>query len=368
MPLKDKKLSMSNLFELKPMKNRTMNLLSIIVLVNLLLSCDPASKNSKTADARGNTLSYVEGMVVTPSVLEQKIMVSGTLKPFEETVLMPEVPGRVISINLPEGKYIKKGTLLVKLFDGDLLANLSKAQTQLQIEQQTLDRQTELLKINGISQTDYDQTRLQVASIKDDIAVLKVQIGKTEIRAPFDGTIGLRNVSIGAEVTPSTALATIRAESQLKLDFSVPEKYSAQVKPGEKVQFTIEGDDKKIDATVLATEENIEANTRNLNVRAVVDNKSSGLIPGAFANVELSLGENTNAMMVPTQAIIPEERYKKIIVAVNGKATFLTVNTGTREDSTIEVLDGIKPGDTVVTTGILLIRPGETLNFSKVTK
>jgi membrane fusion protein (multidrug efflux system) len=350
------------------MNSKTIHLFYGIILLGILQSCHPGQKNGKTSDARPNLLSYVEGVIVKSSALEQKIMVSGTLKPFEETILMPEVPGRVVSINLPEGNFVKKGTLLVKLFDGDLQANLSKAQTQMQIEQQTLDRQAELLKISGISQTDYDQTRLQVASIKDDIEVLKVQIGKTAIVAPFDGTIGLRNVSIGAEVTPSTALATIRAESQLKLDFSVPEKYSGQVKPGEKVQFTIEGDDKKIDATVLATEENIEANTRNLNVRAVVDNKSNKLIPGAFANVELSLGENDSAMMVPTQAIIPEERYKKIIVAVNGKATFLTVNTGTRQDSTIEVLDGIKPGDTVVTTGILLIRPGEMLNFSKVYK
>jgi membrane fusion protein, multidrug efflux system len=350
------------------MKDGVITILYGFVLANLLQSCDPAPKNSKTNDARGNILSYVEGIIVKPSVLEQKIMVSGTLIPFEETVLMPEVPGRVVSINLPEGNFVKKGTLLVKLFDGDLQANLSKAQTQLQIAQQTLDRQTELLKVSGISQADFDQTRLQVNSIKDDIAVLKVQIGKTEIVAPFDGTIGLRNISIGAEVTPSTALATIRAENQLKLDFSVPEKYSGQVKPGEKVQFTIEGDDKKIDATVLATEENIEANTRNLNVRAVVDNKSAKLIPGAFANVELSLGVNNNAMMIPTQAIIPEERDKKIILSVKGKATFMSVTTGVRKDSTIEVLDGIKPGDTVVTTGILLIRPGENLNFSKITK
>jgi membrane fusion protein, multidrug efflux system len=359
---------MSHLFALKLVKYRAISLFCCFILVNLFHSCDPAPKNSKATDAGGNILSYVEGIVVKPSVLEQKIMVSGTLIPFEETVLMPEVPGRVVSINLPEGQFVKKGTLLVKLFDGDLQANLMKSETQLQIEEETLSRQTELLKVNGISQTDYDQTRLQVSSIKDDIEVLKVQIGKTEIVAPFDGTIGLRNISVGAEVTPSTALATIRAENQLKLDFSVPGKYSSQVKPGDKVQFTIEGKDNNYDATVMATEEGIEADTRNLNVRAVVDNKSAGLIPGAFANVELSLGENPNALMVPTQAIIPEEREKKIILSVNGKATFLTVTTGVRKDSTIEVLDGIKPGDTVVTTGILLIRPGESLSFSKITK
>jgi membrane fusion protein (multidrug efflux system) len=314
------------------------------------------------------TVSFLEGFVVKPTVVDQFISVSGTLKPFEETVLMPEVTGRVIKINLPEGKFVKAGTLLVKLFDEDLQAQLHKSQAQLHITEQMQQRQSELMKVSGISQSDYDQTVLQVHSIKADIEVLNVQIRKTEVLAPFDGVIGLKNISVGAEVTPSTALATIRAVKQLKLDFSVPEKYSDNVKTGTKVIFTVQGNDKKYEASVMATEEGIDINTRNLKVRAVVNKSETSLVPGAFANVELRLKENKNALMIPTQAIIPQERSKKIIIAKGGRAKFLTIKTGVRQASNIEVLDGLTAGDTVVTTGILFIKPGAVLAFSKVIK
>jgi membrane fusion protein (multidrug efflux system) len=279
---------------------------------------------------------------------------------------MPEVPGRVVDINLTEGGFTKKGTLLVKLFDGDLQAQLKKSQSQLQLEQQTENRQSELMKVNGISQLDLDQTILQINSIRADIEVLKVQINKTEVRAPFDGTIGLRNISIGAQVTTATALATIRDLRHLKLDFSVPGKYSNTIKPGFKVQFSVRNEDKKYDATVMATEQGIESDTRNLNLRAIVQSDVSSLTPGEFADVELRLSENKSALMVPTEAVIPQARSKQLILAKKGRASFVTIITGIRNASSVQILSGINPGDTVVTTGILFLKPNAVLNFSKV--
>lgn len=342
-------------------------ILNVLVFIHFI-SCKSKPKDKQGAGRQENSIDFLEGYIVKPMLLDQSINVSGTLKPFEETTLMPEISGRVVNINLPEGKFVKAGTLLVKLFDGDLQAQLNKAQTQLQLAEQTQKRQSELIKVNGISQTDYDQTVLQVVSIKNDIEVLKVQIRKTELLAPYDGIIGLRNISLGAQVSQGTALATIRAVQQLKLDFSVPEKYSSEIKTGSHVKFTVQGDERKYEATVLATEEGIEYSTRNLRVRAVVQSGVNTLIPGSFANVELRLRENQQALMVPTQAIIPQERNKKLILAKNGKALFVTVKTGTRQDTYIEVQDSIHPGDTVVTTGILFIKPGANLKFSKITK
>ena len=349
------------------MNKKSINLLFILAFISILIACDTPKQDAKSTKQSG-TVSFLEGFVVKPTIVDQFISVSGTLKPYEETVLMPEVTGRVIKINLPEGKFVKAGTLLVKLFDEDLQAQLHKSQAQLQITEQMQERQSELMKVSGISQSDYDQTVLQVHSIKADIEVLDVQIHKTEVLAPFDGVIGLRNISVGAEVTPSTALATIRAVKQLKLDFSIPEKYSDDAKTGTKVLFSVQGNDKKYEASVMATEEGIDINTRNLKVRAVVNMNAASLIPGAFANVELRLKENKNALMIPTQAIIPQERSKKIIIAKGGRAKFLTIKTGVRQASNIEVLDGLAAGDTVVTTGILFIKPGAVLAFSKVTK
>ena len=346
-------------------KKIVFNLLVIIASSVILNGCKSGTSNNKTINKQAAILR-VEGIIVTPSVLDQTINISGTLKPFEETVLMPEVAGRVVDINLSEGGFAKKGTLLVKLFDGDLQAQLKKSKAQLQLEEQTEKRQSELMKVNGISQLDLDQTILQINSIKADIEVLEVQINKTEVRAPFDGTIGLRNISIGAQVTTATALATIRDVRRLKLDFSVPEKYGSIIKPGFKVKFTVQGSDIKYDAIVMATEQGIESDTRNLNGRAVVESNTASLVPGEFANVELRLSEKNDALMIPTEAVIPQERSKQIIISKQGKASFVTVTTGVRNTSSVQVLNGISPGDTVVTTGILFLKPNAVLKFSKI--
>jgi len=351
------------------MKNRVKWISFLVVLTMLcFIGCHSNKSTSKETNikSKGKFQTKVDAFVVKPSLLIDQITVSGSLLAYEEVALMNEIAGRVVLINLPEGKFVKKGMLLVKLFDDDLQANLKKLQTQLAIQEKIYQRQTDLLKVNGISQYDYDQTYLQVNSIKADIEVQQSIIRKSEILAPFDGVIGLRNVSLGAQVTPSTLLATIRMVDKLKLDFSIPEKYSSEMKPGLKVKFTVHGNDKQYDATILATEGGIDANTRNLKVRAIINSKSDELVPGGFTDVQLTLGENKNAFMIPTQAIIPQERNKSVIVAKNGKAHFVVVHTGIRRASTIEITDGINAGDTIVTTGILIIKEGVKLSFSNV--
>jgi len=348
------------------MNKKTAFFICISLIAFMAFSCHSKSSKTKGHDKKDQTQSFLTGYIVKPIQLDKAITVSGTLKPFEETVLMPEISGRVVKINLPEGKFVKTGTLLVKLFDGDLQANLKKLDAQLAILEQTNKRQSELMKVSGLSQQDYDQTVLQIHSMKADIDVLQTQINKTEVRAPFDGVIGLRNVSVGAIVSPATSLTTIRTVNKLKLDFSVPEQYSSELKPGMKIQFTVHGADEHYDATVMATEREIEQDTRNLKIRALVNSKSEQLTPGAFATVELIMGKNSQALMIPTQAIIPSERDKSVIVSKNGKATFVKVKTGIRKESSIEITDGIHVGDTVVTTGILFIKDGMKLKFSNV--
>ncbi|MDD4602340.1 MAG: efflux RND transporter periplasmic adaptor subunit [Bacteroidales bacterium] len=343
------------------------SLKSIYVFTLLLAFLFTSCGNGKNQQgARQNATQVVEGFIVKPSLLEPTITVSGTLKSFEETVLMPDISGRVVMINLPEGKFIKKGTLLVKLFDADLQASLRKLQTQLEIARQTKKRQTELLTVSGISELEYDQTTLQVNAISDDIEVLKAQISKTEVLAPYDGVIGLRNISLGTQVTPSTPLTTIRDANHLKLDFSVPEKYSQDIYDGKMISFSVQGADTSFPAHIMAAENGIEAATRNLRVRAVVNGQFSELRPGVFATVEVPLAIIPDALMIPTQSVIPQERNKKVIVARNGKALFVTILTGTRRSKDIEVVSGLNAGDTIVTTGILFLRPNSILKFSKI--
>lgn len=330
----------------------------------LAASCSGSKKKQEGKDA--GSISFIEGYIVKPTLVDETIGVSGTLKPFEETVLMPEAGGRIVMLNLPEGEFVKKGTLLVKIFDADLQAQLSKAQTSYQIGKDILDRQAELLKVDGISKVEYDQQDLVVSSARNDIDLLKAQISKTEVLAPYDGVIGLRNVSLGAQVTPSTPLATIRESDKLKLDFSVPGKYSPMINKGTRVKFRVEGDDTQFDAEVIATEEGIDLNTRNLKARAVVTAHAPSLTPGAYASVEIRLADNPNALMVPTQSIVMKERSKSVFVCRGGKAEMVPVQTGVRRSGTIEIIKGLQAGDTVVTTGVLFIRPGMELKFAKI--
>ncbi len=348
-------------------------LLALIVIVlfgYMVLRTRSKAGINKTSYRSNNArpVTKVDGVIVNPSILIDDISVSGSLMAYEEVELKNEVAGRVVMINLPEGKRVKKGTLLVKLYDDDLQAGLKKLEIQLAIQKKIHERQSELLKVNGISQNDYDQTGLQLNSLQADIEIQKVLIRKTEVLAPFDGVIGLRNISVGAIVTPSTLLATIRSEDKLKLDFSVPEKYSTEIHPGMQVDFTLSNDDRHYQATVIATEEGIDPLTRNLKVRAVVDNKSKHLIPGAFTDVELQLNEKKNALLIPTQAIIPQEQGEEVIVARNGKAHFTDVRTGIRKESTIEITNGLQPGDTIIITGLLFLKEGSPLIFSSVKK
>jgi membrane fusion protein (multidrug efflux system) len=298
--------------------------------------------------------------------LHPSIEVAGTLLPFEETEIHPEVSGKVTYLSIKEGSHVQKGTLLAKLFDGDLQAQLQKLKVQLQVAQKTEERQSELLKIGGISQQDYDLSALDVSSIKADIQVMQASIDKTIIRAPFDGKVGFRNISIGAFITPATVITTIRQDSKLKLEFSVPEKFTPKVELGNVLYFSIESSNKKYKAKIYATESGITQENRSLKVHAVVENTDKNITAGSFAKVAFDMGDNNDAIMVPTQAVIPEARDKKVIVFNGGNADFKVVTTGTRDSAKVEILSGLNIGDTVITTGLLSIKPGSKIKLSSI--
>lgn len=338
------------------------------LLTILFVSCkgekkDPAPANNPN---RGNAPVQAEAFIVKTTSLSENLEIPGTLLPYEQTEIRPEITGRVVTLNIPEGSFVKRGTLLVKLFDEDLQAQLKKLQVQLQISEKTAERQKELLKISGISQQEYDLSELSVNNLKADIELVRVNISKTEIRAPFDGRIGLKNISMGAYISPTTLITTISQVGQLKMEFSVPEKYSDAMRKGRNVGFTVAGSDKKFNASVMATESVIEANTRTLRVRTVIKGSDAALVAGAFAKVNLQLGENDHALIVPTQAVIPQARNKKVIIYNGGDPKFQVVTTGIRDSTFVQIIEGVKLGDTVVTTALLAIRPNSKIKLTKV--
>ena len=307
-----------------------------------------------------------EAITVSTSTLLNNIEVPGTVVANEATEIHPEVAGRITGIYCTEGAYIGRGATLFKLNDADLQAQLRKLQVQQRIARQNENRSADLLKIGGISRQDYEATQLQVSNTAADIAITQAQIAKTVIRAPFSGKVGLRLVSVGAYVSPTTVMTTISQVGQMKIDFTVPEKYIPQIRNGQYVNFSIAGNNKKYAARVSATESNITENTRSLQVRAIVQGDNSGLTPGAFARVQLSFDPDPNAIVLPTQVVIPQARGKKVYVYNNGVAKFVEVTTGIRDSATLQVTSGLKVGDTVLLTGLLSLRPDAKVILTKV--
>lgn len=344
--------------------------ISLLLVLATLFSCQ-SKKKKEGAGSNNNRPSgtmAVEGFLVEPQSISDNIEVPGSLLPAEETQVRAEVSGRITQLNIQEGTVVQKGALLVKLFDRDLQAQLRKLEVQLQIAEKTQERQGELLKISGVSQQDYDLAELQVENLKADMEAVKISIDKTEIRAPYQGKIGLRNVSLGSYLSPTDIVATIRQVNQLKLEFSVPEKYVKSIGKGYKVKFKVDGGQKTHTGTVLATESGVDQATRTLRVRALVSELHPELVPGVFAKVNLQLDKNNDALMIPTQAVIPQARNKQVIVMRKDSAQFVVVETGIRDSAFVQVISGLKPGDTVITTGLMAIRPDAKIRISKLTR
>lgn len=341
-------------------------IIRISLAVAVLSSCNSKKAPMGAGARRQQGPVVVDGYIVSKSSISETIEVPGSLLPFEETQIRGEVGGRIVQLNIQEGSTVQRGTMLVKLFDEDLQAQLRKLKVQLEIKNKTQERSAELLKINGISQQDYDLSALDVENLRADIEGTQIAISKTEIRAPYSGRVGLRNVSLGAYISPTDIITTIRQVDQLKLEFSIPEKYAKEIVKGYKVRFRVDGGDEEHNATVTATENSVDANTRTLRVRALVNAKHPELVPGVFAKVNLQLGKNDEALLVPSQAIIPTARNKQVILFKGDSALYTVVETGIRDSAFVQVLNGVKIGDTVVTSGLMAVRPNSKIKVTRV--
>lgn len=337
---------------------------SLLIIVSACKEKKPQTPPPAVARNQGPVM--VNGYIVKTGAVSEPLELPGTLLALEETEIHPEVNGRITGLYINEGSMISKGALMVKLFDGDLQAQLKKLKVQLQIAEKTEERNKELLKINGISQQDYDLSFLQVSNIKADIELIETNIAKTEIRAPYSGKVGFRNVSMGAYVTPATIITTIRQINQLRLQFSIPEKYSSKILIGQIIPFSIAGSTQKFLAKVYATESIVSETTRGLNIRCYVQQSNTALVAGGFAKVDMDFAKNNNAILVPTQAILPQARGKKVVVYKNGIASFVDVQTGVRDSANVEIISGINLGDTIITTGLMSIRPEAKIKLTKV--
>lgn len=305
----------------------------------------------------------VEGMIVKTERVDDKFFSTGTLLANEEVELRTEISGRITGIYFEEGSQVKKGQLLIKIDDSELRAQLKKLEIQQKLAESEEYRQQQLLKIEAVSQEEYDIALNQVNTLAAEVELLESQIVKTSIYAPFSGTIGLRYASAGGYVTTANLIATMQQLDPIKVEFSVPERYAPKIKEGTDIRFEVTGFDEVFKAKVYAIESKIDINTRTVRVRASGQNAHRQLRPGAFAQVEIVLNTFEDAILVPAEALVTELEGQKLFIAKDGKAKSQKVKTGIRTERLVQIVEGLAPQDTILLTGLMSVQEGVLLDF-----
>lgn len=344
----------------KPRSILVLVVVAIVVSAALLPRILSNDRSPRDADrgrgARGGAL-VVRTEIVHTERLDERIATVGTVLPNEEVEVRAEIAGKVDRVYFDEGSRVRAGNMLIKLNDEELQAQLLRARARRELAEQQESRVREMFSQRLVSDADYDRVKSELDVARAEERLIEAQIGKTAIRAPFDGVIGLRYVSEGGYISPATRIATLQDNRQVKVDFSIPEKYAGMVKEGDRIRFTVPGSSQTFGGMIYALESRIDPATRTLRLRALAPNDDGELFAGAFASVEVFLGER-DALVIPTYALIPELKGQKVFLYRGGKAAAQAVDIGTRTDEKIEITSGLQTGDTLITSAVLQLRPG----------
>lgn len=332
--------------------------------VNKWISSEKKTSSNRAAGSSSDSRVPVKGHVINYETLTNRVLTTGTVIANEEVDMKSEISGRIVQILFTEGGRVKKGDLLIKLNDAELQAQLEKSESRKKLAESNEIRQRTLFEKDLLAKEVYDATVNELNSVQADIALLKAQIAKTEIRAPFDGVIGLKYVSEGSYISTTTKIATLQNILAVKIDFSIPEKYVNDILKEAEITFTVPGSEKKYRGRIFAVEPKIDETTRTVTMRAICTNTDEKIFPGAFANIEVVLKEIKNALMIPTESVIPELKSQKVFLHKNGLAHSQAIETGIRTDTKILVTKGLQPGDTLITTGVLLLRQGSPVTIT----
>lgn len=327
-----------------------------------------ASAQSANAKKGKKPAIPVNVMIVKDTAFSNSIDITGSIEANEQVELRSETAGNITGIFFTEGSHVEKGQLLVKVYDKDLQASLKQVQVQILLAEQTEYRNKVLYSKEAISKEEYDISLTSLNSYKAQADLAKAQIAKTEVRAPFSGTIGLRNISPGGYLSPQGSIATLVNIDPAKITFSVPEKYLSLIHVNSKINFTVESSRDKQTGTVYAIEPNIEVNSRSVTLKAKAENKKGLLKAGSFAKIHFTLDQIPKTIMVPTEAVIPDIKGSNVFIAHNGKAVQKAIKTDTRTDKSIQVTDGLKAGDSLIVSGIIQMRPKVSIKVTKVIK
>lgn len=319
-----------------------------------------STPSARSGGSRGQGSAPLKVYVhdVKPRTLNETITANGTLLANESVDLRSEISGAITEIRFEEGAKVQAGDLLVKTNDSELAAQLQRTLFRIELAKSQESRQQQLIERGGTSREAFDEAVNSVRVLEAEADLIRAQLRKTEIRAPFDGVVGLRFVSLGSYLTPTTRIATLQDLDRLKVDFTISERYMGRVHPGTPITFTVAGLPERFTGEVYAVEPAVEVETRSTLLRARATNPNRRLLPGAYVSVEVPLDQIKDAILVPTTAIIPGLNQRSLFVIENGRAVARGVETGIRLAREIQIVSGLKAGDQVITSGLLQLRSG----------
>ena len=316
----------------------------------------------------GSSALSVEGYLVVPESFRETIYTTGNVLADEEIYIRPEASGRITGIYFEEDSEVRTGDLLVKLNDAELQQELRRISYQINLARIREQRQKELLSRNAIAQEDYDIALNERNTLKAQSDRVQAQIDKMEIRAPFDGIIGLQEVSAGSYVTPEVVISSLQKIDRVKIEFSIPERYRPAVQRDQTIRFQVEGSEVMKEGRIYALQPRVDRETRTLRMRALADNPDMTILPGAFARVEVDLSEVSDALLIPSEALVPEMTGYSVFVYEDGRVHARDVRIGTRTDRKVLISEGLAPQDTVITTGLLQVRDGMPVHLANITQ
>lgn len=318
---------------------------------------EAASAGGTSGGGRGTPLN-VNAKIVKPETLENiRPPITGITIPDEEVDLTFESSGKITNIYFQEGSFVKKGQLLAKINDKPLQAELLKLQAQIPLAEDRVFRQKSLLEKDAVSKEAYEQVTTELDKLNADMELTKARIAQTELLAPFDGMIGLRNVSEGAYASPTTIVTNLTKIVPLKIEFSVNEKQADYVSPGMEITFQPDGDLSVYKALVYAKETRVDADL-SLKVRALYPNTNGRMRPGRSAKVEVHSTPVYNALTAPSEAVIKEMGRDIAYVYSEGRARQVVLGIGMRTESNVQVMNGLNSGDTLIVSGVMQLRDG----------
>lgn len=301
----------------------------------------------------------VKAVAVKVGKVSDEVTAVGTLLADESVIIRSEIDGRIVGLNFQEGQAVAAGTQLVTLENSEYEAQSAAVRADLKTEEQRLSRTRELRQQNFISKDALDVQLGNVDRLKARLAEADSRVAKTQIRAPFSGTVGLRMVSPGAYVKAGEDIVRLESIGSIKADFRVPELFMSKIHPGQEVLLRLDAyPGEEFSGRVYAVEPVVDDRTRTVLMRARIPNKSNKLKPGMFVRVAVTLANRPNAIIVPEQSIWPQGRDTFVFRVVDGKAALTKIEIGNRHPGQVEVISGLAPNDIVVTEGQIKLRDG----------